>query len=102
MSKVLHCSIKEQFLNAIIRGAKRTEYRDMSEYWIKRLVDTSKYNTTDIEKLCIAICSDPSPKWLHYDQIRFHCANRTASYQIKKIVCYKHYRCFAIHLGEKV
>ncbi len=102
MSSILDLSVKEPFLDAIIRGAKRTEYREMSKYWIERLVDVSKYNESDIEKLCIAIYSDAEPTWIHYDQIRFHCGDRTATYELKDIACYPHHRVFALHLGDAV
>ncbi|MCR5697756.1 MAG: hypothetical protein K6G73_12355 [Marinilabiliaceae bacterium] len=99
MSKILDLSVKEPFFDSIVRGAKKIEYREMSEYWIKKLVDTDKYKTKDIEQLRMAIYSDIEPKFIHYDNIRFHCGERQITCKLKDIRTYPHHRCFAIHIG---
>lgn len=96
---VLHLRVYEQFFNAIASGAKTTEYREMTAYWMGRLVDTSKYAGVDDEQgLRDAICRDPDVPWRGWGSVVFHCGGRTLERRIASIAVFPGYRWFAIRL----
>lgn len=35
--KILHLNLKKKYFNLILLGEKTTEYREIKEYWVKRL-----------------------------------------------------------------
>ncbi len=39
--KILHITLKKKWFDMILSGEKKEEYREVKDYWIKRLVDTS-------------------------------------------------------------
>ena len=38
--RILYLSLKKQWFEMIVRGYKKEEYREINEYWTKRLVET--------------------------------------------------------------
>ncbi len=56
--KVLHLTLKKKWFDMILSGEKKEEYRDYSDYWLKRL---SNFFDEDV---LIA-------KFKHFDIIRF-------------------------------
>lgn len=93
-------SIYKEYLDQIVKGAKTTEYRVMSDYWMRRLVDTSKYGEQDEEQLRKLIASDSDVPYRHFDKIRFHCGQRVVTCAIRDIRAFPCHSWFAIRLGE--
>ncbi len=100
--KALHCAIKRQYLDLIMAGTKTVEYRDMSPYWVQRLVvipagkDINQYRA-DI------ISGKVEPKFQHYTHIVFHCEGATATMPITGVKTYRGHHLFAISLDtEKI
>lgn len=98
----LHAAIKKQYLDMILTGAKKTEYRDMSEYWGKKILDLSKYGTEDVNEAINDIYTGKKPVYAKpYDTIVFHCDKQVVRYQIKEIKAYDRHKLFAIQLGKR-
>lgn len=98
--ETLDVSILEVNLNPIVKGAKTTEYRTMSDYWMRKLVDVSKYGDgLDIVELRMAIAKDTDVPYRPYKVIRFHCGDRTFEKRIKEIRAYPCHEWFAIKLA---
>ena len=57
--KILHLSLKAKWYRMIESGEKPEEYRDMTPYWVKRLVDTDNF-----------LAGEPIP-YRHYDAVEF-------------------------------
>lgn len=103
MKSNLNVAIKEVYLNQILKGAKTTEYRDMSDYWIEKLVDKAFYPGMDNSEIRESLTSGQRPlKWNKYKTITFHCGPKTAVYRIEDIKVYDHHTTFAIKLGTKI
>ena len=47
--KILHLSLKEIWFRMIISGVKKEEYREINDYWKRRLVVSEEYNLLDDE-----------------------------------------------------
>ena len=98
--KALHCAIKRRYLDLILAGTKNVEYRDMSPYWVQRLVvipagkDINQYRA-DI------ISGKVEPKFQKYTHIVFHCEGDTAKIPITEIKTYRGHHIFAIGLDNK-
>lgn len=95
----LHLRVFGRFFDAIASGAKTTEYREMSPYWMRRLVDTSKYAAADEQELRDAICRDPEVPWRGWGTVVFHCGARTLERRVASMAVYPGYRWFAIRLA---
>lgn len=99
-SKVLYATLYQIYFDQIARGTKTTEYRDMSEYWIKRLIDVSKYDTTDLQEIKNGIVKgELKPHWRDWTHIRFKCGNSYLLCKIKGINVYRGHDTFCIKLG---
>lgn len=106
MGMILNCSIKQQYLDMIVKGAKKVEYREMSDYWVKKICDMSAYGEKyqndlqelkqDLEKGVVEL------KTKDYDRIRFWCAGQVLTYEITRIEIYDGHKFFAIGLGKQV
>lgn len=77
-------TIKAIYLDLIVSGEKKVEYREINDFWTKR------------------ICKIP-------DQIIFICGNRVERYEIvsielvnKKIYDFDNTFWFALHLGKRL
>lgn len=101
--QILNVAIMQQFLDQIIKGTKTTEYRTMSDYWMRRLVDVSKYGEgLDEVELREAITKDKNIKYQPFSSIRFHCGQRRLTKKIKEIRAYPCHNWFAIKLGDTI
>ena len=47
--KILYLSLKEKWFRMITSGEKKEEYREINDYWTKRLVISDGYNLLDDE-----------------------------------------------------
>ena len=98
--KALHCAIKRQYLDLIQAGTKNTEYRDMSVYWVQRLVVIPA--GTDIQQYRADIISGKvEPTFQKYTHIVFHCEGDTVTLPILGIKTYRGHHLFAIALDNK-
>lgn len=98
--KAINMSIKKVYLDAIRSGAKKTEYRDMSDYWIGKLLDLSKYNkpAEEVREGLYKGTLEIYPKgWTH---IHFWCDKEQLIVEIKDIKTYPNHKTFAISLGK--
>lgn len=101
--KVIDMALKAVYFDSINRGVKKTEYRDMSnDYYIKKLVDLSKYPNMTIDEIRNALIKGAKLHWIKYDAILFHNNNRKLLVEIKDIVVYDHHPTFAIKLGKRL
>ena len=100
----VNASIKKQYLDMILKGAKTTEYREMTDYWTKKLVDIESYKGRDVEEIIEGLQSGelelrPRP----IKQISFYCERKLgAVYKVTDIRAYKGHKLFAIGLGKRV
>ena len=100
MSGALDVRVFQVYFDQIARGAKTTEYRTMSDYWMRRLVDTSKYGRGLTEaQLRAAIAKDPDPPYRPFSRIRFHCGKDTLERAVVSIRAYPCHEWFAIRLA---
>lgn len=99
--KTLYVTVYQQFFDQIARGVKKTEYRQMSEYWVKRLVDVSQYNGMDLQSIRIGLLNGKiEPHWNDYTHIRFKCGKNYLLCEIKGINVYRGHDIFCIKLGK--
>lgn len=101
--RILDAALKSIWYDAILKGTKKTEYRDMTEYWINKLLDTSKYEGKTIDDIKDGLSKGTLklyPRgWTH---VRFHCKERTMVWTIEEIKTYDTHTTFAIKLGKRV
>lgn len=100
--KNLDCRVYAVYFDAINKGTKKTEYRDMSDYWIDRLVDKTHYPNKSNEEIKEALRKGAKLYWVKYDTITFHNNMRTLTMEIEDIVVYDRHTTFAIKLGKRV
>lgn len=88
----------------ILKGAKTVEYRDMSEYWTKKLVDVESYKGKDVEEIIEGIQSgDLKLRPRPIKTMTFYCERKKkAVYKVTDIRAYKGHKLFAIGLGKRV
>ena len=98
--KALHCAIKQQYLDLIQTGTKNLEYRDMSPYWMERLVEIPAGKDISQHRADI-ISGKVEPKFKKYTHIVFHCAGTVVTVPIVDIRTYRGHRLFAIALDNK-
>lgn len=100
----INASIKKQYLEQIIKGAKTTEYREMTEYWTQKLVDVESYKGKDVAEIIEGLQTGklelhPRP----IKQMTFYCERKKgAIYKVTDIRAYKGHKLFAIGLGKRV
>ncbi|MBQ9340047.1 MAG: hypothetical protein IJS13_06925 [Paludibacteraceae bacterium] len=98
--KALHCAIKREYLDLIQAGTKNVEYRDMSPYWVQRLVEIPANG--DIEQYRSDIINGKvEPKFKKYTHIVFHCNGTTVTLPILGIKTYRGHHLFAITLDNQ-
>lgn len=99
--KTIYATLYQQYFDQVARGTKKTEYRTMSDYWIRRLVDVDKYSTNNLSEIKNGIVSGKLPQhykdWTH---IRFKCGNSYLLCEIKGINVYRGHDIFCIKLGK--
>lgn len=99
--KVLYATLFQKYFDQIARGTKTTEYRDMSDYWVKRLVDVDKYETKDTAAIRNGLVKGTlEPHWKDWTHIRFKCGNHYLLCEIKGIKVYRGHDIFCIALGK--
>lgn len=99
--EILDLRVFQQFYDQIAKGVKTTEYRVMSEYWMKRLADTSKYGDLDEAALRKAMAADADISWKPWRLARFHCGKRSLTKRIVSIRAYPSHEWFAIKLADE-
>ena len=99
--ETLDLRVFQQFFDQIAKGVKTTEYRVMSEYWMKRLADTSKYGDLDEAALRKAMAADTDISWKPWRFARFHCGKRSLTKRIISIRAYPSHEWFAIKLASE-
>ena len=99
----INATIKKQYLDMKLNGAKTTEYRDMSTYWTERIVETSRYKGKTTQEIIdglqqgsLALYTKP------ISQITFMCNKQRATYQVLGISVYQGYKFYAIRLGKQL
>lgn len=97
--KTLDLRVFQQFFDQIAKGVKTTEYRVMSDYWMRRLADTSKYGDLDEAALRKAMAADAAIVWKPWRYARFHCGKRSLLMRIVSIRAYPSHEWFAIKLA---
>ncbi len=99
--KVLYATLYRQWFDQIARGAKKIEYRQMSDYWVKKLVDVEKYAGKDVTEIKNGIVSGKlQPHWRGWTHIRFKCGSSYLLCEIKGIGVYRGHEMFCIKLGK--
>lgn len=98
----LNVSIYAVYFDAINRGTKTVEYRDMKDYWIDRLVDKSKYPNMTNDEIKHHLLKGGKYYPAHYDTITFFNNQRKLTMEVKGIEVYDHHTTFAIKLGKRV
>ena len=99
----VNARIKKQYLDMILRGAKKTEYRDMSEYWTRKLVDTESYKGKDVNDIIQELQSgELKLNKRPITQITFWCNEQNVIYKVLDIIVYKGHKIYAIKLGDKI
>lgn len=94
-------TVYKQYFDAIKNGSKKTEYREIKPYWIKKLVDMSKYPNMTEEEIKDAIVNKGATFYPRtYDECLFFCGKESLKIQFKGINVYKGYSIFAIKLGK--
>lgn len=100
--KIIDMGLKSQWYNAIERGTKKTEYREMKDYWITKLLDMGRYGGKNTEEIKSGLTSGTLPLYPYgWTHIRFHNQGRQMVVPILSINIYKGHEIFAIKLGER-
>lgn len=103
MKKILYATLYQQFFDQIARGTKTTEYRQMSDYWIKRLLVEEKYNGMTPQEIRDGLVMGKlKPYWEDWTHIRFKCGNNYLLCEIKGFAIYRGHDIFCIKLGKTV
>ena len=101
--RIINMALKTPWYNAIERGAKKTEYREMKDYWITKLLDTERYKGKNTEEIRSGITSGAMEvypaDWTH---VRFHNQGRQMEFEILSINVYRGHEIFAIKLGKRI
>ena len=99
--EIINMSLYAVYFDAILRGAKTTEYRDFSDYWIGKLVDKAFYNGMTAGEIKDALTSGRMPlKYNNYKYIRFWNKERNMLVEVKDVKVHKGHSMFAIKLGN--
>lgn len=102
MSKNINASLKTVYYESINRGTKRVEYREMSQYWIERLVDMSKYPGKTWEEVRDILRKGGTLHAQKYDTITFFNNGRHMTMKVEGIDIRDHHTSFGIRLGKRV
>ena len=99
----VNASIKRVYLDMILKGAKTTEYRDMSVYWTDKLVDVPSYGGLTTQEVISGLqAGELELKAKPIDTITFWCEGTRTRYAVLSINVYKGHKLFAIKLGKQV
>lgn len=103
--KILDMALKMPFFEPICLGAKKWEYRSMTDYWAEKLLDIDKYGGKNVYEVIDGLMHgtlEVIPRdWTH---ILFHQSGgtRTLLVEMGEIKVYKGHRSFCIALGNVV
>ena len=97
-------ALKSVFFEPVRNGAKKTEFRDFTDYWCNKLLDVESYHmsTDDIINGLLDGTLEIKPRgWTH---ILFHESghNRTVLVEMGEIRTYPGHRAFCIDLGDVI
>ena len=95
-------SILHPYFDAISRGVKTVEYRDMTPYYIEKFVDMEKYNGKSADEIAEILRKGGKFYPRKVDTITFFCNDRQMVVEVLDIKVYSHHTTFAIKLGRKV
>lgn len=97
----LNMALKKPYYDQILKGVKTTEYRDMKDYWIDKLVDKAFYKNKSNSEIRDLLVSGKAPlKWNKWKRIRFWHEGRNMLVEVKGMEVYDHHPMFAIKLGK--
>ena len=99
----VNAAIKKVYLDLIKKGTKVVEYRDMSEYWTKKLVDVESYKGLTVQEVIDGLQQGKlklKPRAI--DTITFFCEGTRTQYRVLSINTYVGHKLFAIRLGKKI
>lgn len=101
--KVINMALKKVWYDAIDKGVKTTEYRDMTDYWMGKLLDMKKYKGKTFREVRRGLEKGElkvfPADWTH---VRFHHDKDNMTFAIDKLVCYNGHTTFAIKLGDRL
>lgn len=98
----INLSLKTVYFDAINRGVKTTEYRDMTTYYIEKLVDRAKYNGKTDEEIIEELRNGTKLFPLPIDSVTFFNNGRVLKKEVKGIEVQPHHTTFAIKLGKRI
>ena len=108
--KILHLTLKKKWFDMIASGEKKEEYREVKDYWMKRLAGIKGCGTS----YNFALLNNNENKCIHYDAIYFKngYSKNAPSFTIeckgiyidegKKKWGAPNHRVFIIKLGNKI
>lgn len=102
--KVIDMALKAVYLEPTRMGVKTVEYRNCTEYWTKKLVDTESYGGLSVREVMDGLHDgtiDLHPRdWTH---ILFHESGTgvTLEVAIRYIKFYKGHHCFCIGITNE-
>lgn len=98
----INLSIKTPYFDSINRGVKTTEYRDMTTYYVDKLLDKTKYGGMSNEEIIEYLHKGGKVHTLDIDKVRFFNNQRVLTMRVLGIETYNHHSTFAIKLGKRV
>lgn len=103
MEKILHLNLKKKWFDMIASGEKKEEYREITGYWVQRLLldgNGNKYSLKKAEKTAQSILHFiRDNKWdIHPDSIITYDSIRFRNGYSKQAPVYE-CRCWAISIG---
>lgn len=98
----INLSLKSVYFDAINRGVKTTEYRDMTTYYIEKLVDKTKYKGKTNEEIIEELRKGAKLYPLPIRTVTFFNNGRILTKEVKGIEVQPHHTVFAIKLGKRI
>lgn len=99
--RILDLSVYEVHLDNIETGAKTIEFREMTDYWIERLVDMAKLPGKTPSEVRLMLLRGEEVPFVQYDEVVFHSGERSVTTEYVGISTYKNHRLFAIRIRMK-
>lgn len=100
--KNINLALKTPYYDAIRRGAKTTEYRDMTPYYVGLFVDKTKYPNKSDEEIINLLHKGETLYPQKIDTITFFNQQRSMVVKVKGITTLPHHTTFAIKLGDVI
>lgn len=98
----INLSLKTIYFDAINRGVKTTEYRDMTAYYVEKLVDKTKYKGKTNEEIIEELRKGAKLHPLPIESVTFFNNGRVLRKEVKGIEVQPHHTTFAIKLGKRI